>query len=193
MGGAELGAVIVALIALVGSIVSNVITWRNQQQLRIDRMIEVETAETRAEQDAEDAERRDRRDRAVEIYQWAAELAVSGDPARAQVGVDALTGLLEGKLLDEDTKLLVEAALATASSAPMRAIEQALDDGSEVRVVQVPVEGRGAPDVPLGSEAVPEQQTEEVDRGQDRAGDTGPGRRGEGRGPAPGGDGSTGA
>ena len=193
MGGAELGAVIVAMIALVGSIVTNVITWRNQQQLRIDRMIEVETAETRAEQDADDAERRDRRDRAVEIYQWAAELAVSADPARAQVGVDALTGLLDGNLLDEDTKLLVEAALATASSVPLRAIEAALDDGSEVRVVQVAVEGRRGPDVPLDSEAVPDQEIEEADHGQDRARHPRPGRRGESGGPAPGGDGSAGA
>jgi hypothetical protein len=192
MGGVELGAVIVALIALAGSILTNVITWRNQQQLRIDRMIEVESAETRAEQDAEDAERRDRRDRAVEIYQWAAELAVSADPARAQVGVDALAGLLEGNLLDEDTKLLVEAALSTASSAPMRAIEAALDDGSEVRVVQVAVEGQHGPDVPLASEAVPDQEIEEADHGQDRARDPRPGRRGESRGPAPGGDGSAG-
>ena len=83
-------AIVVALIALIGVIVSSVITWRSHQQLRRDRKAELESFETRADHDAEDAERRDRRDRAIEIYQWAAELAVSTDFRKAQVGVDAL-------------------------------------------------------------------------------------------------------
>lgn len=156
-GVPEWAAIVVALIALVGVVITGTITYRTQQQLRRDRRAEVETTSARAEQDAGDAERRDRRDRAVEIYQWAAELAVSPDFRQAQVGVDALRGLLDGALLDEDTKLLVEAALSSASSAPIKAIEQALDEGVEIRVVQVKLEELDASDVALSAEQQPDR------------------------------------
>jgi len=154
-GVPEWVAIVVALIALVGVVITGTITYRTQQQLRRDRRAEVVASSVRAEQDAGDAERRNRRDRAVEIYQWAAELAVSPDSRQAQVGVDALKGLLDGALLDEDTKLLVESALASASSAPIKAIERALDEGVEIRVVQVKLEDLGASDVALSAEQPP--------------------------------------
>ena len=156
-GVPEWAAIVVALIALVGVVITGTITYRTQQQLRRDRRAEVAAARARAERDAGDAERRDRRDRAVEIYQWAAELAISPDSRQAQVGVDALRGLLDGALLDEDTKLLVESALASASSAPIKAIEQALDEGVEVRVVQVKLEDLNASDVALRAEQPPDR------------------------------------
>ena len=154
-GVPEWVAIVVALIALVGVVITGTITYRTQQQLRRDRRAEVVASSVRAEQDAGDAERRNRRDRAVEIYQWAAELAVSPDSRQAQVGVDALKGLLDGALLDEDTKLLVESALASASSAPIKAIERALDEGVEIRVVQVKLEDLDASDVALSAEQPP--------------------------------------
>ena len=156
-GVPEWAAIVVALIALAGVVITGTITYRTQQQLRRDRRAEGAAARARAERDAGDAERRDRRDRAVEIYQWAAELAISPDSRQAQVGVDALTGLLDGALLDEDTKLLVESALASASSAPIKAIEQALDEGVEVRVVQVKLEDLNASDVALRAEQPPDR------------------------------------
>jgi len=156
-GVPEWAAIVVALIALVGVVITGTITYRTQQQLRRDRRAEGAAARARAERDAGDAERRDRRDRAVEIYQWAAELAISPDSRQAQVGVDALRGLLDGALLDEDTKLLVESALASASSAPIKAIEQALDEGVEVRVVQVKLEDLNASDVALRAEQPPDR------------------------------------
>jgi hypothetical protein len=149
VGGPEWVAIVVALIALIGSVITNVITWRSHSQLRRDHLAELDSSEARAGHDADDAERRDRRDRAVEIYQWAAELAVSPDSRQAQVGVDALKGLLDGNLLDEDTKLLVEGALASANAAPVKAIERALDDGVAIRVVEVELEALAATDVPL--------------------------------------------
>ena len=154
-GVPEWVAIVVALIALVGVVITGTITYRTQQQLRRDRRAEVVASSVRAEQDAGDAERRNRRDRAVEIYQWAAELAVSPDSRQAQVGVDALKGLLDGALLDEDTKLLVESALASASSAPIKAIERALDQGVAIRVVQMKLEDLGASDVALSAEQPP--------------------------------------
>ncbi len=149
-------AIAVALIALVGVVITGVITYRTQQQLRRDRRTELDSVGARAATDAEDAERRDRRDRAIEIYQWAAQLAVSPDSRQAQVGVDALTGLLDGALLDDDTKLLVEAALASASSAPIKAIELALDEGVEIRVVQLRLEELEVSDVALSSVEQPD-------------------------------------
>jgi hypothetical protein len=156
-GVPEWAAIVVALIALVGVVITGTITYRTQQQLRRDRRAEVAASRARAEQNAGDAERRDRRDRSVEIYQWAAELAISPDSRQAQVGVDALRGLLDGALLDEDTKLLVESALASASSAPIKAIEQALDEGVEIRVVQVKLEDLNASDVALRVEQLPDR------------------------------------
>ena len=142
-GVPEWAAIVVALIALVGVVITGTITYRTQQQLRRDRRAEVEASRARAEQDAGDAERRDRRDRAVEIYQWAAELAVSPDSRQAQVGVDALTGYWTALCSTRTPSYSSSPRSPARAQPPIKAIEQALDEGVEIRVVQVKLEDLG--------------------------------------------------
>lgn len=140
--------VIVAILALIGIAINNAIIARNNQ--RIERRwhadqralesrwrTELAALDARTDRVIDDTARRDRREQAVEIYKWAAELAVSENPRQAQTGVDALNALLGGDLLDLDLKLLVEASLSSSFASPLAAIQRALDAGEEVVVYQV--------------------------------------------------------
>jgi hypothetical protein len=59
-------------------------------------------------------EKRSRRQEVLNHLRWSAELAVSQDEARRQIGIVQLQGLLGSKLLDDTDKELVELALLTA-------------------------------------------------------------------------------
>jgi hypothetical protein len=137
-------AVLVAVIALLGVIINNIIVARNSKAGEARSRGELGALEERTSRQAEDAERRDKREQAIGIFKWAAELAVSEDPRKAQTGVDALAGL-------------VDSALTSAIAQPLRAIEAAVEAGEEIRVVRVELETIEGVDVPLGSDIGPRE------------------------------------
>lgn len=136
MGAPEWTAIIVAVIALVGVVLTAIISSRANQQLEERWRTELTALETRTERAATDRERQDRRAQAMEAYRWAAELAVSDEPDTAEVGVDQLAALLRSDLLDDDLKILVAAALESAIKAPLEAIEVAQVNGEQLRVFE---------------------------------------------------------
>lgn len=60
---------------------------------------------------AAELETRSRREETMRNLRWAAELAVSEDAARADLGVSQLIALGDSELLDDDQQLFVDAAL----------------------------------------------------------------------------------
>ena len=159
MGPAEGAAIVVAAIALVGVVITAFVTARANQELESRWRTELAALEKRTQQAEVDEERRDRRDQAMDAYRWAAELAVSGDPSREELGVDQLAALLRGKLLDDDLKLLVAAALESAVKEPQAEIEAAQDAETEQpRVLEASVEEFASIDV------VSEDREEEGER-----------------------------
>jgi hypothetical protein len=129
---------IVALITLMGVLITNWLNRRSAKEL-----------DARAKREAEALDQRSKREQAIGIYKWAAELAVSEHAAKGQTGVDALAALLDGELLDDGMKLLVDAALTSAIATPLRVIEAAEEAGKTIRVFQVKDEVVDLADVPL--------------------------------------------
>jgi hypothetical protein len=133
-------AIIVALIALGGVLLSLLLNWLINRRLELRWRTEFRALEARTFRAEIDAERRDRRQRALETYRWAAELAVSDDRASARVGADQLAALLRSDLLDDDLKILVAAALESAVHSPLEAVEEAEAVDDEIRVLETSME-----------------------------------------------------
>jgi hypothetical protein len=91
-----------------------------------------------------EADNRGRREELMRQLRWAAELAVSDDPRKAQLGVDQLDALIESALLSEAEKSLVDAALLSSIHAPVAEIEATEKVGERTRVVQMDVEATEA-------------------------------------------------
>jgi hypothetical protein len=66
---------------------------------------------------------------------WAAELAVSQDEPKARLGVAQLRSLLDSKIIGDDEKESVQAALGATISPLVAQIEQMEHGGEDVRVV----------------------------------------------------------
>jgi hypothetical protein len=100
-----------------------------------------------------------RRTERMATLRWAAELAVSADPAQAQLGVRTLSTLAEEA--DEDQRAFIEAALLAVLQEPTRVLQEVVDekaaqpDYSNVRFIttwgvrgaQTPIPS-SSPDVP---------------------------------------------
>jgi hypothetical protein len=80
-------------------------------------------------------EMRSRREETMRNLRWAAELAVSSDPARSALGVAQLVALGESDLLDTGQQLFVDAALAAVIEDAAEEVEAA---GPDVEVVRLP-------------------------------------------------------
>ena len=130
-----------ALLALVGVVITNIVTYKNNRAIDVRWRAELTALEGRADRSLEADERQDKRAKALDIYKWAADRAISDDPRIAQSGVDALKALLVGDLLDANMKPLVTAALRSSFAREIRAIERAAASEDEVQVVQVDLEG----------------------------------------------------
>ena len=137
---------VVALVALLGVIITNIVTAVNNRALVTKWQTELTALENRTTTALDNAERQDKRAKAIDIYKWASDRALSSDDRIAQSGVDALAALLDGELLDDDMKQLVAVALSGAYAQIARQIEAAGDD---VEVVQLALEAEGTLDVPL--------------------------------------------
>lgn len=56
-------------------------------------------------QGAKELEKRSRREQVMKTLQWAAELATSSDPGKAQLGLRQLEALAESNLSDDDVQI----------------------------------------------------------------------------------------
>jgi hypothetical protein len=63
----------------------------------------------------------------MRVLRWAAELAVSRDPAKTQLGVDELEALLVSKMLGSSEEDFVYAALLSANAALRQAMARSPD------------------------------------------------------------------
>jgi hypothetical protein len=66
-------------------------------------------------------EKRSRREEVMRSLRWAAQLAVEGDEAKAELGVAHLRALGKSDILDSDGQRFIDAALAAVVSEPVRA------------------------------------------------------------------------
>jgi hypothetical protein len=108
---------------------------------------------------ARELEFRSKREEVMRVLRWAAELAVSDDPAHSRLGVAELGTLLQSELLDEEEKDFVQAALTAVVRVPVEQIEQIEQNGGDVKVVTEPE----LPTQPMA--AVPSEMGAEEERG----------------------------
>ncbi len=86
---------------------------------------------------AEAADERAKREEVMRIMRWAAELAISEDVGRAELGVAQLTALYDSPLLDEELLPQVDAALSAVVSASAEEIDEIEGGGQTAEVVEV--------------------------------------------------------
>ena len=84
---------------------------------------------------AVELERRSKREEVMRNLRWAAELAVSPDEGKAQLGVAQLRSLFDSQIIGEDEKEFVLAALKVPIGALAAQIEQIEQRGEDVRVI----------------------------------------------------------
>jgi hypothetical protein len=81
---------------------------------------------------ATELEVRSKREETMRNLRWAAELAVSGDPTQAKLGVSQLVALGDSDLLDDAQQLFIDAALSAVVEDPADEI----GDDADVEVVR---------------------------------------------------------
>jgi len=84
---------------------------------------------------AKELETRSKREETMRNLRWAAELAVSADPAKSGLGVSQLNALGDSDMLDEGQQLFVGAALEAVIEDAAEEVEQA---GRDAEVVRAP-------------------------------------------------------
>lgn len=129
-------AVATPLLAFAGVIVANVVTRMGDTELEV----------------------RSRREETMRTLKWAAELAVSDDPAKADLGLRELRALGDSAMLDPEQQSFIDAALASVYGAAEAQIEAAEVEGEEVVVVveaPVPGEERLSASGPVGPGQAP--------------------------------------
>lgn len=87
---------------------------------------------------AEELETRSNREETMRNLRWAAELSVSPDPAKSQLGFSQLRALADSEMLDPAQQLFIDAALAAVVSEPVDEIDEATLAHEPVAVVRVP-------------------------------------------------------
>jgi hypothetical protein len=129
-------AVIAAVVAIIGALLQR--RTGRETSLAAERSARAaEESANAATVSAEAADQRAKRDEVMRIMRWAAELAISEDEARAELGVAQLTALYDSPLLDEELLPQVDAALRAVVSASAEAIEEIEDGGQTAEVVEV--------------------------------------------------------
>jgi hypothetical protein len=108
---------------------------------------------------AAELETRSRREETFRVLRWAAELAMSRDEGRANLGVYELNALADSALLDDAQSLFVQAALEAVVDTVTDQIEEAGDD-AQVTAVEPPsaLPAPPVPDVRSGYEPEDEDQ-----------------------------------
>jgi hypothetical protein len=129
-------AVATPLLAFAGVLVANVVTRIGDTEL----------------------EARSRREETMRTLKWAAELAVSDDDAKADLGLRELRALGDSTMLDPEQQSFIDAALASVYGVAEEQIEAAEDEGEEVEVVvepALPDEGSQRTSGTVGPEQAP--------------------------------------
>ena len=129
-------AVATPLLAFAGVLVANVVTRIGDTEL----------------------EARSRREETMRTLKWAAELAVSDDDAKADLGLRELRALGDSTMLDPEQQSFIDAALASVYGVAEEQIEAAEDEGEEVEVVvepALPDEGSHRTSGTVGPEQAP--------------------------------------
>ncbi len=80
-------------------------------------------------------ETRSKREETMRTLKWAAELAVSDDPTKADLGLRQLEALGESAMLDTEQQTFIDAALASVYAEPEAQIAAAEVEGDDVEVV----------------------------------------------------------
>lgn len=83
---------------------------------------------------AKELERRSKREELLRNLRWAAELAVSDEMGKAQLGLAELQALADSDLLEVEQKLFIDAALEAVVREPEEELEEAGEDAQAVRV-----------------------------------------------------------
>ena len=83
---------------------------------------------------AKELERRSKREEVLRNLWWAAELAVSDDEGKAQLGLAELQALADSDLLEAGEKLFIDAALESVVREPEEELEEAGEDAQAVQV-----------------------------------------------------------
>jgi hypothetical protein len=137
---------VAAVIAAVVGIVSALLQRRTGRETALAAARSARAAEESANAatvSAEAADQRAKREEVMRIMRWAAELAISEDEGKAELGVAQLTALYDSPLLDEELLPQVDAALSAVVSASAEQIEEIEVEGHTAQVVEV---GAGAED-----------------------------------------------
>ncbi len=82
---------------------------------------------------AKELEQRSKREEVLRTLRWAAEMAVSEDAGKAQLGFAELQALAESDLLEVGQKLFIDAALEAVVREPEEELEEAGEDARAVR------------------------------------------------------------
>jgi hypothetical protein len=136
-------AVIAAVVAIIGALLQR--RTGRETSLAAERSARAAERSARAAEEsagaatvsAEAADQRAKREEVMRIMRWAAELAISEDEGRAELGVAQLTALYDSPLLDEELLPQVDAALRAVVSASAEAIEEIEGGGLTAEVVEV--------------------------------------------------------
>ncbi|MTB71442.1 hypothetical protein GGG17_05555 [Arsenicicoccus sp. MKL-02] len=93
-------------------------------------------------------ERRSRREESMRHLKWAAELAVSDDERKAQLGYQELVALWDSSLLTDTEKSFITAAMAAIVRDTTSKVEDAEERGEGVVVVLRPPQEGSTPQAP---------------------------------------------
>ena len=129
-------AVIAAVVGIIGALLQR--RTGRETSLAAERSARAaEESASAATVSAEAADQRAKREEVMRIMRWAAELAISEDEGRAELGVSQLTALYDSPLLDEELLPQVDAALRAVVTASAEEIEEIEDEGHTAEVVEV--------------------------------------------------------
>jgi hypothetical protein len=107
-----------------------------------------------ARRGAVELETRSNREETMRTLRWAAELSVSPDPAKSQLGFSQLKALADSEMLDSAQQLFIDGALDAVVSEPVEEIEEAASANEPVAVVRLPDDELGPPSIRPGDPEV---------------------------------------
>ena len=113
---------------------------------------------------AQELETRSNREETMRNLRWAAELSVSPDQAKSQLGFSQLRALADSDMLNPAQQLFIDAALAAVVSDPVEEIDEATQANEPLAVVRLPDNELAAPTAHTAGRDVPSDQAPTEDR-----------------------------
>ncbi|HET6562439.1 MAG TPA: hypothetical protein VFG72_11230 [Marmoricola sp.] len=159
-------AVIAAVVGIIGALLQRR-TGRETSRAAARSADAAEESAYAATVSAEAADQRAKREEVMRIMRWAAELAISEDMGRAELGVAQLTALYDSPLLDEELLPQVDAALRAVVSSSADEIEEIEGGGQTAEVVEVAGDESGPSDAGRGDLSSEEEKHARAGRAND--------------------------